>query len=309
MKPIDIIFPNKDGQSVNSCPWGYLSQRLLEVQSNGSWLTSSRSFTAFIKELSIQLSIKESVLWRYLGAGDFYNNILRTQFNLTPLDMLAHKVSPENIELLGKLVRAVPSDEFSKLVQLVLSVEIKRDELRKIWNTYKPALLGKTSRGYGTVAPKVNVSDNLQVGIVQESAFRNMIFRDGLNWSGADKANCYRVFEDIKLPRDSAQQKNVSVDMVVVAKDLAANLTLVHGIEYISSMHTKVLPNLEIQEKYFDLMWLASSLNLLEFRHKIPDHIGIIISNDSGTSVLREARSSNMSGMYLLNTVKNLLLG
>lgn len=308
MKPIDITFPNKDGQSLNSCSWGYISQRLLEVQSNGSWLTTNRSFTAFIKELSKQLSFKESVLWRYLGAGDFYNNILRTQFNLSPLDMLSHKVSPENIELLGKLVRVVPSDEFSKLVQLVLSVEIKRDELRKIWNTYKPALLGKTSRGYGTVAPKVNVSNDLQLGIMQESAFRNMIFRDGLNWSGPNKTNCYRVFEDFKLPRDSDQQKNISVDIVVVAKDLVTNLPLIHGIEYISSFHSKVLPNIKIQEKYFDLMWLASTLNLLEFRHKISDHIGIIISDVSGISVLREARTSNQSGIFLLNTVKNLLL-
>lgn len=85
---------------------------------------------------------------------------------------LPDTVSPENLELLGKLSRFVPDEHLPTLAQRVLTGDITRAELRQTWVAYRPALGGRTARGKGVAVPWVSPIDPKQcLSIVEAQVF------------------------------------------------------------------------------------------------------------------------------------------
>ena len=126
--------------------WTKIALIVLQVEENNFWETSHRSFTDWLVSFGQSIGLKEGSIWRYYRAGKYYQELQpllsKNQITNPPLNELPTKVSPENIEILGKLERVMPNDIFIKLAAQVISAAITRDSLRETWLIYRPILDG-----------------------------------------------------------------------------------------------------------------------------------------------------------------------
>lgn len=332
MTPFAVLFPERSDHDYSRCSWTELSRRLIEVQLDGSWINDSlsTSFTSFVKNLSNETKINETLLWRYRLAGIFYNSI-RDRFKWPKIELLSDKVSPDSLEILGKLKRVLPDDMFVKFAKGVYDQTIKRDGLREAWILFKPALLGKTSRGSNTVTPKIvaNANDPEQTYLLNRAHFMNSLKSDDMEWCKYDEANHYRVFGETVLPSEENSYFPLDVDAVVIVKGLTDLEIETHGIQYVTTFSKNLLANLEVQEKYFDKMWVAStqsfdkpwintrnpkddgavsSLPETSLANILPAHIGMISVGKSKNILKRHAGSGGCVPVLSNIILKKLLL-
>jgi hypothetical protein len=286
----------------------------MRVQNDKSWKWgfAFRSYTSFVKTFSKDSGINESLLWRYLGAGKYYNKI-RGNFDWPELALLPESVSPDSLEVLGKLERVLPEDDFKRLAMSIFNQTIKREELRNLWNMYRPVFKGETARGSYKKIPSVDKDNIKQLGLLQYSQFVNSLIENSMCFSSNNGSNYYRVFSKMNLPKDGEYLISLGIDVVVIGKDANTLDVKLHGIRYISeddfkSFNEMVFLNLTIQAKYFDFLWLASREDLLTDKFEIPNYVGIILSRDVGNKVLRMPSTNEYSGMDINRILKDLLL-
>jgi hypothetical protein len=314
MISIDILFPKNANENYLTYPWVKYSQELMRVQADKSWKLdfAFRSYTAFVKTFSKDSGINESLLWRYLGAGKYYNKIRGNFFEWPELALLPESVSPDSLEVLGKLERVLPEEDFKKLAMSIFDQTVKREELRNLWSMYRPVLKGETARGSNKNILWVS-KDNDQLGLLQYSQFVNTLIKNPMCLSSYNDSNNYRVFSKLNLPTDNHYLESLGIDVIVIGKDAKTLDVKLHGIRYIleedlKKFNVDVLPTLNILAKYFDLLWLASGQDLSTDKIEIPSYVGIILSSDEGNKVLRTPSTTEYSGIDINRILKDLLL-
>lgn len=281
--------------------WGELSAWLLQIEENGSWQADAPSFTAWIDQYAAKTKRLPSSIWRLVSMGRYYNEI-RAQATqcgiaLPPLKELDQRVSPENLELLRKLERVAPPDFVQSMKEQVLRGEAKRVELRAAWRSYRQVMGTATARGRGLEKPRVSVSEGMQMPAWHKANVVQVLLQNGRKLLNAETSDVFRVLphfamwlETPHLPEEPAGE--MSVDAVVVAGKRSARDLDLHGIEIVSGLDELYVCRLSTLSDLLDYLWVvmpSSEIARLTQR-PLPDEIGCLTWQDSGLSVVREAK-------------------
>ena len=239
--------------------WGQIAMLLDQIDKSGYWLSDSKSFTEWLTTHAYIFSLKPAMLWRYLTSGRYLNQLNNKRksllINSVPtLDLLPNTVSPEGVELLSKIERAMHGEDFARLFKRTLAGDVRLSELRSLWKVYRPVLDGKTARGRGVIRPQINYSDLKQSQLLLEATLLAGMQAAGFEWTGIVKPELYEFFIRVTLEGSLSIQGD-SFPAVVIVKPYGSEIIL-HGILF-SNLDSELL---EISEKYrifVDYLWIV----------------------------------------------------
>jgi hypothetical protein len=292
--------------------WVRTGIELARIEAEQSWSGSASSFSEWLKNQATKLGVEESNLWRYLSAVRFYPELRQSLIDgghdCPEVQNLSEQVSPENLELLSKLIRVMPPADFAPLAARVLDRSAKRDELRKLWQAYRPALAGKTARGKGVAAPAFDKNDPAnRIKLVIAQA-RLLLEADPLAWLCQSDPAFTHVVHDFRLPEKSALHGNAGMDMVIAVKRTESAPLELHGIEIRLNLLSQTIPGIVDLAQSVNYLWVAFAkpykAGLLA---SIPAHIGILNINDGSISVVRVAESTKARPESILATTQHFL--
>lgn len=297
---------------VGNGSWVRTGIELARVESEQSWSDSANSFSDWLTTQAIKAGVDESNLWRYLSAVRFYSELrerLRDRGQEFPaIELLSQKVSAESLELLSKLIRVMPSDEFSDIAIRVLMLTAKREELRKLWQTYRPALGGKTARGKGVTAPSLDPTNPVQRSKVVVAQARLLLEAPPFSWLSLPPPSFAHAIHDVRLPQMAALHGNSGLDMVIAVKRTASASLELHGIDIRVNLPPQIVPVLGDLAKVVNYLWVAFAKPVTAgLIAKIPEHIGILSVQDGAITVVRLAESTNAHPEAILATTQHFL--
>jgi hypothetical protein len=231
--------------------------------------------TIWIRDYAKQTSRQPSTLWRLLAAGKYYLE-LREEFekdgvSLPDLEDPAIAASPESLEILNKLARAMPAD-LRQIQRRTLEGNISRRELRDLWVTYRPVLDGENARGWPAEKPRY-VQDNPEMRLVHRKAQTlNAIREAGPAWLGNSDGYIYKVF-----PIEEVREFE---HLFRSPEDPKPDAILVHS--------TSVEARLEVYS-----LIIANDLGTLGISREVPQLNGVWVV------ITAEQRNSALSETYL----------
>ena len=196
--------------------WAHVGWLLDQVDHEKYWARDAHSFSEWLKSLAPKIGMKEASLWRYLGAGRYYQT-LRKNFQgrnlpLPPLAKLPDGISAEHLEILAKLERVVSKKDFEELGERILTGSVTRAELRKLWKAYRPILRGRTARGRGMTAPRLNPADPTQSTMQKEAKALTTLMSAGPEWTGINNPQFYYTMREVILPNVWGLERRVVFD-------------------------------------------------------------------------------------------------
>jgi hypothetical protein len=286
--------------------WPMIGYILLSVEHYQIWHADCNSFTAWVRTFAKEIKKQESSCWRYLSAAKFYlmlTEILNDHKIACPvITELPECVSPENVELLEKLHRVMPHDQFLNYANRTIKNNIKRKELREAWAIYRPSLQGRTARGI-RVAPTVNTKDQYQFDSQAEAiAITSLINSDG-NWTNKNASDFYKTFRGVKLPISVSGIDNIfEPDLCVLTGSKKTNEMNFHIVEYSSLMnHQASIEKLVSMSKKANYIWVLFQNSAIELTKVLPQYFGLIgLSGPDNFIVHREARYTEIDQTCLL---------
>ena len=290
--------------------WVRTGIELARIEAEQSWSDSASSFSDWLKNQATKLGVEESNLWRYLSAVRFYPELRQSLIDgwhdCPEVQNLSEQVSPENLELLSKLIRVMPPADFAPLAARVLDRSAKRDELRKLWQAYRPALAGKTARGKGVAAPAFDKNDPAnRIKLVIAQA-RLLLEADPLAWLCQSDPAFTHVVHDFRLPEKSALHGNAGMDMVISLKRSDSAPLELHGVEIRVNLPVRAIPVLVDLAAWVDFLWVAFTKSPASSTlAAIPAHIGVLNIQDGAISVVRVAESTNARAEAILATTQD----
>jgi hypothetical protein len=305
-------FPNKKlqkdiaalGQRRTSS-WALIGTILDQVDHEKDWAYDARSFSEWMKSFALSIGMNESSLWRYLSAIRYYQK-LRKDLNLRK--ELPDSVSAEGLELLEKLERVVPKKEFDEVAGRVLGGDVKRNELRELWKTYRPILTGRTARGKNVIAPRVDPMDREQRILQTEARVLTTLMWAGPEWTGLHDPQFYYPMREVVLPRGVGLQTPRAFDMLAIVRKTVESPVMLIAVEICSRI--KDFSSLDSVAPYCDRLWVA-----LVGKEKIPDKarlpvfVGILRVKAGGLRVERAAGEDSPGlGAKTGEMVKELLI-
>jgi hypothetical protein len=301
---------------VTSGSWGQVSAILIKAERTGEWQSGAGSFTEWLESVGREIGVKEATLWRYLSAGRYYQDLrktLRNRITAPVLGQLSAAVSPENIELLEKLERVIPKDLFADFSERVVTGNIKRRELREMWNVYRHVLEGRNARGRGKTRPRIDPRDPWQSELQAQAKVVTLLSAKP-NWTGTSSPHFFHVVREIKI-----EQIDARFDVLALVRETRQSRLLFFGVEVISSVDVKIpeiswklsrLSRLSRLYPYCDRVWLALAQKpenaLLK---RIPEFIGILYVENGEIIVKRAAGPSRLLGAKTGETAKELIGG
>jgi len=293
--------------------WVSISRYILEVDEKGSWSASNRTFTDWLTSLSSALSITESGLWRYYRAGKYYQalaaNLKAKGVDTPPFELLPKKISPENLETLEKIERVAPENIFNELAARVIQCSIKRSELRSEWVAYRKVLDGKTARGIGVVAPRVDLTNRIQLLMIGEAEVQAALNSASKDWTGFDAPQIFKVAPKLRIKVNEKSFKSFEADAVILFQGDASAPVEFFEID-IKSHNDLNIPYDSLLKKapYFDRQWVAfHKFNKQVGLVGIPEYVGALLLDGGEFKVLRKAQHGPLAGTKSLETAKLLL--
>lgn len=269
----------KSGKNVG---WPIISYLLLSVEHHQIWHADSKSFTAWVKTFSREIKKQESSCWRYLAAAKYYLQ-LKEVFNNKGIDSpfitaLSENVSAENIEILEKLQRVMPDEQFLVYALRTIKNNVKRQELRQLWSIYRPLLEGRTARGQ-KVSPIININDRYQFDSQAEAVGITSLIKSDGAWAKKKSSDIYKTFREIKLPINISGKSFTFVpDLFVLTGSRESNDLFIHVVEYTSLINNqrKVEKLIAVSRKVnFTWIMYPSHLNI-EVESLLPKEFGLI---------------------------------
>jgi hypothetical protein len=284
--------------------WALIGMILDQVDREKYWARDAQSFSEWLKSYAPRIGMKESSLWRYLSASRYYQK-LRKDLNVRKvrsksLAMLPDGISAENLELLEKLERVVPKKEFEEVAGRVLAGDVKRNELRELWKTYRPVLSGRTARGRGMTAPRIDPMDRGQLMFQREARALTTLMAAGPEWTGIQDPQFYYTMREVMLPKAVGLEtrvicdpkagllKRAVFDMLALVRERVESAVMLIGVVICSRI--EALSALDSVAPYCDRLWVA-----LVGKEKIPDvahlqeFVGILRVEAGGLQVERAA--------------------
>lgn len=265
--------------------WALIGMILDQVDREKYWARDARSFSEWMKSFAPKIGMNESSLWRYLSASRYYQK-LRKDLNLgkdRSLARLAESVSAENLELLEKLERVVPKKEFQEVTGRVLGGDLKRNELRELWKTYRPILAGRTARGKNVEAPRVDLMDREQRIFQTKARMLTTLMAAGPEWTGLHDPQLYHPMREVTLPTSATR-----LDMLVIARKTVASPVMLIAVEICGRITN--FSALASFAPYCDRLWVAfSGKEKTPDEARLPEFVGILRVEAGGPRVERAA--------------------
>jgi hypothetical protein len=297
--------------AARNASWADLGLLLDRVDTTGAWKASARSFTDWVRGQSPALGLREASLWRYLAAVRYYRSLAESTPGSAPmpaLDSVAHRVSPENLEILAKVSRVAPADVTTRLTDRVLAGTLNREALRQTWRAYRPALAGRTARGRGVRAPRVNWSDPTQYGALLAAETLTSLAQNPTDWLGDTMPDLLELFTPVEFV-PAGQSAPIRFDAVVALRERRGDPLRFHGVE-VRGPDTPPLKGARLDRLLgaCDYLWLAlHELAAPPGRQAVPEGVGLIFVGTDGVKVLRPAVRSAASGVLTGSLASELL--
>lgn len=272
--------------------WAQIAHLLAMVDSSEYWKADNQaSFTAWLRRQMPLFGLKEALLWRFVMAGRHYVKMLPMlqKWGLAdvPLEQLSTKVSPENLEILGRLIKIAPEAEVREKAALILSGAAHRSDMRNWLASYRPALktdVHKTGKSPASKGLLESTEPRLKEAMIRNTLLRNSA------WTGVKDPFIYRVFQDTRL----SIARNPVLDLVVAVKETQGQGILqFHGVEVKAGVVglDSVTKCFDEAARFFDYLWLALPLGTeLRLIEQSQTDCGILIVGDGTVSVIREPR-------------------
>lgn len=293
--------------------WISHSQYILKVDQERSWSLTHKTFTDWLTDLSSKLSLAESSLWRYYRAGTYYQtlreDLTKKGVDTPPFELLGKKVSSENLETLEKIERVAPEKIFIDLATRVIKCTIKRNELRAAWVAYRNVLDGKTARGVGVSAPRVDLTNRHQVLQVNAAQVLNAFNSASKGWTSFSDPQIFKMLPEVRIKTDEATGGGFVMDAVILFQADSRSEIELFGVDIKShnSLNTKY-DALVRSGPYFDRVWVAfHQFNETFGIRNIPEHIGVLVLDGDGFRLLRSAQHSPQMGSKSIEVAKILL--
>jgi hypothetical protein len=304
------VMPSRQLDIYKALPgnWGEAAAELIRVETSGEWKNANPTFSLYISEIARAVNKARPTFWRLLVAGHTYNT-LRTRFDpagahLLPLERVRGNPSPESLELVSKIERVAPSEILTSVQRQVMEGRITRDELRRLWETYRPVLGGRTKRGRGVTAPRYDVRNPIMRVSLVESHFLALMTREGPSWLGIQgAAYLYRVIH-ISVNKHLRKLQPSVPDAVVLLAEKEDSPLVLHGVEVGSGFS---LPQFLWRYKHHqtdvDYLWFACDKLSPNDIADIPKEIGLLTPGTNCLEVVRAAKHTRNGGTaeeYLL---------
>jgi len=291
--------------------WTKTAQLLLKIESGYFYLERAKSFTQYIRQLAKQFQVNESKFWRIKKAGEFYLKLHDT----TDTKVISKaKTTPEQIEILIKIRTAAPLEVVESLEKKMLEGKTTRQELRDIWQTYRPLKEGRTERGRKPKHPPlddvvqlpeskstkvINILEALKnphwvIKTIGEDTDSFQIFPEVAVTAGSSVPNCIDVVGVVKESNQSPLPTIIGVEIKVMVLDLLENSNFPELMRFCHYFYVAI-PN----ETYF--IEIAKEL--------ITQKVGILCVTDEiidgryQVVMLRKARRNRKSHPALLGEV------
>lgn len=283
-------------------PWGQAASDMLHVEDSGEWNKRFESFSFYLKDLAKAKEKTKSSLWRLRSAGRYYNELRK---KLDPegkkfpeLEDPRVKATPECLELLAKISRVAPTELVDNLETRAMAGTVSRGDLRDIWGTYKPVLLGKTARGQKAPPEYDKNNREMKNALVEADALAPIVL-GGPSWLEV-KGAAY-VYKVVRISTNKALKHlypSAPDVVVLLAKDEHSTLQI-HGIEAVKAGFNtgeagfnvgdiKRLRNYESYETSVDFLWVASKYKPNKFA-KLPEGVGFLLTTLDTVKVLQKA--------------------
>jgi len=301
--------------------WGQVSALLDQIDISGYWHRDSDSFTEWLGKNAHTFRVKPAMLWRNFTSGRYLNQLRvaakERGVDIPVLAEIPKLVSPENIELLAKLERIIPVAEFDALLVRALKGEVKRVELRGLWETYRPVLKGQTARGRNVVPPKINRQDPQQYRSYMEANLLLALKAAGSSWTGYEKTERFELYLNV-TPVEERQDEGLSV-----VSDLLPAVAMVkpkgmpieyHGIYFESFHQPNKLPVYQEPDKaHTDYLWLIlrtpmSGAEVKPRPELIKLGVGMIEIKDGAVRVISKAGKISVGAERKANLMSSLIL-
>lgn len=291
--------------------WGYCAHLLIKVQEEELWSEDSSSFTDWIKKRTKEFGISESTLWRYLSAADYYDSymhhIIAAGIKAPKPIELTNEISPESLELLEKLSRVVPDNLHIEYLTDYMSGKLKREDLRKKWKAYKPALDGKTARGKNIAGRKESLeADHIKpVG----HAYLTGHAYNVLALSPEEHKQLGNIGPDlfkVLSKEDLGTEGGSGTDLIGLSKDERGNLKI-HSIEVKADTESKTDIDFKAAQQISDFIWILTNKCKSKNAIKVPDYVGILNIKDNQIKVIKEAKKLEPVQEKVLKFLKDIL--
>lgn len=295
-------------------PWTKIALITSQVETSGFWEASHRSFTEWLVSFGQDIGLKDASIWRYYRAGKYYQKIQHTlsQNKITnpPLNELPPKISPENIEILGKLERVIPNDLFIKIAALVISEKITRNSLREMWINYRPALNGRTARGMGVPVPCIDLEDKAQYGRLMEAHVFTALSQDENTWLSTQKPHHFELLRGDVARLAMPESKDHYVNAIAIVQMQADGPIEMHGIEIKpNNSPAAKYANLKKVSPYFDFVWVAfQDYDPNVSAKTIPGKFGILQLQGQKITSVRAPSRNKISAEAQLDIAKQIML-
>ncbi|MBU3615178.1 hypothetical protein ICN46_09740 [Polynucleobacter sp. Latsch14-2] len=294
--------------------WTKIALIVLQVEENNFWEASHRSFTEWLVSFGQSIGLKEGSIWRYYRAGKYYQELQpllsKNQITNPLLNELPTKVSPENIEILGKLERVMPNDIFIKLAAQVISATITRDSLRQTWLIYRPILEGRTARGMGMPIPRVDLKDKAQHDSLLEAHVFTALSQSAGSWLKTPKPFHFELLRGEVARLAISESKFYYIDAIAIVQMNVDGPIELHGIE-IKSNNSPVTKydTLKKVSSYFDFVWVTfHDYDPKVGAKQIPSEFGLLEFKGQKIDIIKAAKRNETSAEAQLSFVKNLLI-
>jgi hypothetical protein len=278
--------------------------RLLDAKKTAAWRETHRSFSAWLRDEAQARGVQPSVLWRNLGALEYYRS-LGPQYDglaLPDVEVAGAAISPQHLELIEKLSQCADRASIRQLLLNALKGQVTRSELQAQWRIY---------RSMSTKDRATRAATSFRSRLTEAEAVLRFMGASP-EWTGFSAPALYRVFVS---PALSDVPSPYRIDVVALCRPEPNQAIAVHGVEIkLASLVTKrsnlrdVADELSASRGNFDHCWLAvateQSLRKQDAHRllaEIPAQFGLLVISRSRIQVLRSApRNSRAHAAQLL---------
>lgn len=279
----------------HSFTWAKLGLLILSVDIQRYWEVNHSSFTSWIEEFAALIKKKESSCWRFMASARFYIN-LRKRYNsdgnsYPKLQDLSEKVSPENLELLAKLEPVLPNDYFIKLAVRVIESDVKRNEIREIWSTFRPMLDGKTKRGLKKIS-NISVDIKRQKEFIHElDTIQNLLLKRG-SWLNLPDGHVCKHFKDFIMKGSiRGHEHTFGVEVLIMEASVRENKVNFHLVDYLVMVSDGVIEKVKTLSNKANFYWIIGNKeSLLNKIDQLPADVGIIFDVNGEIEVYKTAQ-------------------
>ena len=309
----ELIERLQDIGSATVRPWHRIGVLLDEVDSTEAWVGSADNFTSWMRQTAPVIGLKESSLWRFLRSSRIYRALsedLAARGHAVPdLDELPSSVSAESLELFDKLRRAAPARISDPIALRLVRGEVSRDELRTLWQDYRPALVGRTAQGRGVAAPKVDSGDPGVAKSLAEAEALLALRRGARDWTGDPSPDVYEVFSRIRMPAAKDAGQHFMADIVVATRKAGGSPLEFHLFEVKHRLpRAGDIRWLEQVSSYVDYVWLAvAQPQAAGSDARLPEGVGLLEITSTGAVIRRQAARLKHGGRLTGELAKELL--